>query len=295
MLILGILHIGYSAYNPEGHDYQIYAENMKSDTLNDLPLSWALMKVFTLIFGNPRGLYILSFSCCMILYGLYAYKIENKNSLIIFTLCFFWLYPVWYLSSGVLRNLIGLCFLSWFILYPSEGQFFETLILGLVHIPTLLIYLLYSFSQKRFKILFHSVWVFTILVCLGAIFKGQILISLLNYSKLAIARALNPIIYIPFTYKGSNVQAFLIIVLGFLAYTFNEFRKSHDKSLIFWLLMLFIPFTHFYGYKVQLRFLYFTILPILNLMIYKIEEETKQRKLFLILVATLSLIVRILW
>lgn len=295
IVLIGICHISYSVVNPDGHDYKIYSRNMESRTVNDLPGAWLIMKLFTNIFGNPRGLYLLSAFTCLTLYLIFAFKIKTLDMLILFSLCFFSLYPIWYLSSGVLRNLMGLCWLSWFILHCKEkDSFFEPFILSVTHTPTLIIYILYKISKKEIRPVIYSVLSYASMIGFGSIFKGMIWASTLKPLRMIYIKIVNPFYYVPFVFQGNNVRLYSFIVFTFCCYTYYKFFKTFNRDLIFWLLMLIMPFIPIYAYNVQIRFLLFTILPVFMVILYQHEKENKYQKIFLGLIAMVSITVRIM-
>lgn len=294
VLVIGITHTIYCSYNPNGRDYIEYSKRMEEDVINDLPISWLLMKTFTVVFGNPRGLYILSFISCMVLYFTYAQKIKNEDVLITFSLSFFWLYPIWYMSGGILRNLMGLCVLSYFLLYrDGENSIYKPLVLSMIHTPTLMVYLFYCLSEGNIKNLLYSLMSLSFMVFVGVFFDGNILESSLKPLRMLGFKMIKPLYHVPINFVGVNVLVYSIIVLSFLLYVFSKFMRGYDDGLMFWGVMMIIPFISIYSYQVQFRFLLFTFLPVLMVMLHENEKETTTQKLYICVISLLSILVSV--
>lgn len=286
-----LLVIGNRCVNVEGHDFNVYSDNIKNGIF-DFPFSWSLMQLFTGVFTNPFGLYILSFTTVLSMYFIYIIRIKEENHRGILYLLFPFIFlgnqGLIYLSGGVLRNLIGfaiIVFLEyWYSLESCERVI--PFVMSVTHLPSLIYYTiyrtLYIYETKRFL----KNLILPVIILLGAYFilGGEVSQSIEKIFEMIIVKVrMYPFFYqVDFHGWYRYSLTMLSIILFFIPYNNMKIVNAN-------IIMMVLSLSGWFNWRIMLRFIFLSFFNIANIIVNANDESNKLYKIFIILLAVESI------
>lgn len=285
-----LLIIGARCWNINGHDFNVYSDNIKSGRL-DFPFSWSLMRIFTTVLGNPNGLFILSFCTVVFMYIIYRFRIiEGKHRgilYIMFPFIFLGNQGLIYLSGGVLRNLIGFSVIVFAEYYYTLNscEKVSPFILSLTHLPSLIYYtvyrLLHIYETKRF--LKRLALPVALLLCGYFLLRGEVSQSIEKIFEMIIVKlSLYPFFYnIDFHGWYRYSLTVLSVIIFFIPYQNMKLVSAN-------ILMMVIALSGWFNWRIMLRFIFLSFFNIANIIVNVNDEDNILYKIFIILLAVES-------
>jgi len=265
---------------PMGQDYWRYSWQVSSWMPKDLPLSWILMKTATALFGNPLGLKVVSLSAILASAIIIMLMNDKKGDLFLYALIpiiFLQNQSIKYMAGGVLRTLLAFAIITYIvglkpsnIKPPEERSIFVVLILGLTHIPSTIYYILYKILRKEHikATLISAIAVLSGMLALGAIFGGLTEASAFKPIQLLMHRISIPQGIITnirnFDYHSWNPYAFSY--LSILPFGLGKYITEPNKETFVWLVLATLPFIPIFFWKIMLRILHISWLPMIMLL-----------------------------
>ena len=309
-IVISLPVIAVYSINPEGHDYNIYSERMKLHNLNDLPISWVIMKIFTSI-RNPEGLYILS-GLCVFLIGLLSLNHIYRNSFLValFPIIFYHNQSIKYLAGGVVRNLIAFVFIVYYmnnnykilrirnnyiVLFDDIKCYLITFILALTHIPSFIYFSIYIFFKirKKVNIILGLCFGFIFVYLLGIVFKGEILQSVLKpfeilYVRFFIYGDYNNIIHTIRTFSYHGWKRYTLVVYSAITFGLAKSFEKNNRILLPSIILLSIIIIPLFHWKIMFRFLLMSFFPIIQILKH-LDEDIPIDKCYIYLLALESI------
>jgi len=288
---LNLILLNY-VFNYGGHDYIVYSDEMRG-RLNDSFISWIIMKIFTLLLGNPSGLYILSYLVCLSIFFIFQIKMFNNKKMFI---CY--LYPVIlladpsfrYLSSGILRNLIAFLIISLSFTNLKIKKWIIMILLAFTHIPSLIYFTIYRIFKrddlKRVFIQFSVI--FLLALGIGFLLGGEAFQTVIKPIEIVYVQSK----YITFQHLYNHLgfhgwNNYSILILSFITFFFSKYLENKKENILIWLRMLIIPFIPIFNWRIMIRFLWVSWFPVS--MILEDFDDMLDSKLFIFLYSTFLL------
>ena len=296
IIIIGLINLCLMSYalidysfNYEGHDYNIYVDKFNRNIFDDLPISYLLMNLAIIFFGNPEGLMILSLILSILICIIFQCKFYDESRYFLFALT-----PIIilgnqglkYLVGGVLRNIIGLYFITGAIVFEFTS-FIIIVLLVSSHIPSFIYYLMINIFnlKKKVDIFIYAGLMYIFMLCIGLVFKGEILQSICKPIEILITKLIYYwYVNIP-NFHGWN--KYMIIVSSIIIMSLIKYSNIKDKKFLNYLFPLLILYFPLFNWKIMLRLVYMSFIPIL--MLLYICEVDIDEKIYLVLISIDSL------
>jgi hypothetical protein len=272
-LIVMCFEVTPFVFNFHSHDYPVYSSAVRSPLPRDLPLSWLLMKIFSILLGNPLGLMVLSFTCVLALDIAFQCGMLRGGDARLFALTPMILLGnqgLRHLMDGVLRNILAFTIITYTLLIKQteKRSSLTVLVLGLTHIPSMIYYTLYKLLKKEHVIptTFTAIATFGVMAALASVFGGPLWKSADKLLQLFLFKLRHPIprFYNPFQHQ--DWRKYLLAVSSIIPIGLKKHLEQKQGETLVWLFFIALPLLPIHNWETMKRILYVTWLPLLMIL-----------------------------
>jgi len=288
MVLISIYLIPF-IFRMDGNDFNVYLNIIKDDfRINDLFLSNIIIRISYRLF-NIYGFGLINSICFSIILLIFNHVFWKKKKYLTYSL----MPIILLLNLGVLlqigstiKNNMAFTIICIGLIFES----YETIILlliALIHLPSILYYILYL-NIKKFNLIY---FISTIMILISLYI---IILSVKGYALITLNRIIHCTIHaknigLNINYNfGKRWNKYIIYNLSIIPFSINKYLKNKDKMILIYLSFLLLPYLPFYAIEFRWRILILSWFPFINLLKY--IDEKGYNKIYIISLALFNIL-----